>query len=112
MSSTSTASVLTRTLRMSHRQRRTFISSLFGFTFLAAVATVSAPALLPCPVNRSRYADASADPLDTEDVGRIRRRAAPLVVEKKPRRWIEETRPPRAPESPYPTSPSTSNAQS
>ena len=109
MSSTSTASVLTRTLRMSHRQRRTFISSLFGFTFLAAVATVSAPALLPCPVNRSRYAD--ADPLNTEGMGGGRR-AAPLVVEKKPRRWIEETRPPRAPESSYPTSPSTSNAQS
>ena len=89
--SSSTSSVLTRALRMNNRQRRTFIASLFGFTFLASVATVSASAFLPCPVPRGRYADA-------HEIGSAAGRA-PAVVEKKPRRWIEETRPsaPRAP---------------
>ena len=88
-----TSSVLTRSLRMRPRQRRTFIASLFGFTFLASVATVSASALLPCPVTRGRYAD-SEGAMSMESG---KRRAAPAVVEvKKPRRWIEETRPVRA----------------
>ncbi len=85
-------SSVSRILQQNHRQRRKFISSLFGLTFLASVLTVSASAILPCPVNRSRYADgdapayAAATNLDANG-----RRA--VVVEKKPRRWIEETRP-------------------
>lgn len=87
-------SSVSRTLHLNPRQRRTFISSLFGLTFLASVVTVSASALLPCPVPHQRYADADAD-----GSGAQRMRRAVTVVEKKPRRWIEETRPPRAPPS-------------
>ena len=82
----SSASVLARALRMHPRQRRTFIASLFGLTFFASVATVSASAFLPCPVNRSRHADA-------HEQAPAGGRRGPTVVEKKPRRWIEETRP-------------------
>ncbi|KAI0637812.1 hypothetical protein C8Q77DRAFT_1153526 [Trametes polyzona] len=66
----------TRALHLNHRQRRTFISSLFGLTFLASVLTVSASAILPCPVDRGRHADAAAG-------APVGRRA--VVVEKKPR---------------------------
>ncbi|KAJ7904359.1 hypothetical protein B0H14DRAFT_2662440 [Mycena olivaceomarginata] len=40
-------------------QKRQFVSSLFGFTFLAAVVTVSASSILPCPARptKGRYAD-------------------------------------------------------
>ena len=82
---------MVKTFRLNTGIRRSLISSLFGFTFLASVATVSASAFLPCPVPRGRYADAHEI---ASAAGR-----APAVVEKKPRRWIEETRPP-APRAP------------
>ncbi|KAH7918832.1 hypothetical protein BV22DRAFT_1075891 [Leucogyrophana mollusca] len=71
---------ISRTLRFTHQQRRTVVSSLFVLTFFASVLTVSASNILPCPVrhNRHRYADSE-------------RRQGAAVVEKRPRRWIEET---------------------
>ena len=79
---------VSRVLQLNHRQRRNFISSLFGLTFLASVVTVSASTFLPCPAHRSRYADG-----ETENVVGMSGRRDITVVEKKPRRWIEETRP-------------------
>ncbi|RPD61920.1 hypothetical protein L226DRAFT_535298 [Lentinus tigrinus ALCF2SS1-7] len=101
------SSSVSRVLSLNHRQRRTFISSLFGLTFLASVVTVSASAILPCPAHptRGRFLDGS--PEADASMGANGRRGI-TVVEKKPRRWIEETRPvPRAP----PSQPQ-SNAQS
>ncbi|EIW62090.1 uncharacterized protein TRAVEDRAFT_116512 [Trametes versicolor FP-101664 SS1] len=84
-----------RALQLNHRQRRTFISSLFGLTFLATVLTVSASTILPCPVDRGRYADAHGGANAALNGGR-----RDVLVEKRPRRWIEETRPAsRAPPS-------------
>ncbi|KAH9943074.1 uncharacterized protein BXZ73DRAFT_97136 [Epithele typhae] len=80
--------LLARTLKLNPRQRRTALSSLFGLTALAALATVSASALLPCPVPRSRFAD---DGGGGAPAGGHR---VTTVVDRKPRRWIEETRPP------------------
>ncbi|TFK29298.1 hypothetical protein FA15DRAFT_664222 [Coprinopsis marcescibilis] len=69
-------------------QRRSFVSSLFGFTFAATVLTVSASEFLPCPVrtHKGRYADSDQQELPRfapEDVN----------VSKRPRRWIEEKLP-------------------
>ncbi|KAI0650026.1 hypothetical protein C8Q79DRAFT_1083026 [Trametes meyenii] len=87
---------VSRALHLNYRHRRKFISSLFGLTFLASVVTVSASTILPCPVDRGRYADGDAR---TAALGG-RAMSGAAVVEKKPRRWIEETRPvPRAPPS-------------
>ena len=84
---------------MNHRQRRTFISSLFGLTFLASVVTVSASAFLPCPVNRGCHADGKGPGMHTGYANANGKRGV-TVVEKKPRRWIEETRPvPKATQS-------------
>jgi len=74
-------------------QKRQFVSSLFGFTFIAAVVTVSASSILPCPVRpvKGRYAD-------SEDEGRISEGDARVTVAKRPpRRWIEEVHPTRNP---------------
>ncbi|KAI0751363.1 hypothetical protein C8Q80DRAFT_1156909 [Daedaleopsis nitida] len=93
-------SSVSRTLHLNPRQRRTFISSLFGLTFLASVVTVSASAILPCPVPHQRYADAVGEVQNMPMHVHAHGRRAVTVVEKKPRRWIEETRPaPRAPPS-------------
>ncbi|KAF9221872.1 hypothetical protein BS17DRAFT_756465 [Gyrodon lividus] len=72
-----------RILRVTHQQRRTFISTLFGLTFFASVLTVSASGVLPCPVRpeRSRYADSE---------GRKQENSTAAVVERRPRRWIQE----------------------
>jgi len=74
-----------RALHFTPRQRRHFVSSLFYLTFFASVVTVSASAVLPCPAHNhgARFADGE---------GMEGRRAA-TVVEKRPRRWIEETHP-------------------
>lgn len=79
--------MLSRSLRFSNHQRRTFVSSLFGFTFFATVLTVSASTMLPCPVraNKMRFAD-GVDEKQHTNRGRV------TVVEKKPKRWIEETK--------------------
>ncbi|KIJ19935.1 hypothetical protein PAXINDRAFT_67494 [Paxillus involutus ATCC 200175] len=72
-----------RILRVTHQQRRTFISALFGLTFFASVLTVSTSGVLPCPVrpDRSRFADSE---------GRVQGNNTAAVVEKRPRRWIQE----------------------
>ncbi|KZT26987.1 hypothetical protein NEOLEDRAFT_1089778 [Neolentinus lepideus HHB14362 ss-1] len=75
-----------RSLRLNPLQRRKFISSLFALTFFATIFTVSASSMLPCPArsDRNRYADGES----TEYDGKQR-----VVVEKRPRRWIEEAKP-------------------
>ncbi|RDX53145.1 hypothetical protein OH76DRAFT_1376396 [Lentinus brumalis] len=96
------SSSVARALNLNPRQRRTFISSLFGLTFLASVVTVSASALLPCPAHptRGRYLDGSPEANADMNMNNASGRRGVTVVEKKPRRWIEETRPvPRAPPS-------------
>ncbi|KAJ7095219.1 hypothetical protein B0H15DRAFT_946655 [Mycena belliarum] len=76
---------MNRALRFT--QQRQFVSSLFGFTFLAAVLTVSASNILPCPaiVHKGRHADAAGDAEGPA--------THPVTVAKRPRRWIEEVRP-------------------
>ncbi|KAJ7699913.1 hypothetical protein B0H17DRAFT_1047639 [Mycena rosella] len=73
-------------------QQRQFVSSLFGFTFLAAVVTVSASNILPCParLNKGRYADSNIE--DEHGMGGAEG-ARPVTVAKRPRRWIEEVHP-------------------
>ena len=80
-----------RVVQVTSRQRRQFLSYLFGLTAAASVLTVSASDVLPCPARSStrRFADGEEG---EEEAGE--RRGA--VVEKKPRRWIEEKRPPPA----------------
>ncbi|KAJ6539181.1 hypothetical protein B0H19DRAFT_346495 [Mycena capillaripes] len=70
-------------------QQRQFVSSLFGITFLAAVITVSASSILPCPArpNKGRFADSEVEGVISE--GEVRR----VTVAKRPRRWIEEVHP-------------------
>ena len=74
-------------LRLS--QRRSFISSLFGFTFIATCLTVSASNILPCPVRpeRGRFADSG------NDNERAPVKGGQVKVVKRPRRWIEEKAP-------------------
>lgn len=74
-----------RVLRLT--QRRAFVSSLFGLTFIASVITVSASNILPCPVrpNRGRF-------LDSEEEGLMTSEGSVKVV-KRPKRWIEEKHP-------------------
>lgn len=77
--------------RFTNRNRRSLTSYLFGLTFVASILTVSASAVLPCPVRpgRARYADSG------EEVGERGQRGSgyTTVVEKRPRRWIEEKPP-------------------
>lgn len=70
-------------LRMTHQQRRTIISALFGLTFFASVLTVSASNVLPCPVRPDRNYHADSGP-------KARGGGSLAVVEKRPRRWIQE----------------------
>ena len=72
-------------LRLS--QRRSFISSLFGFTFIATCLTVSASNILPCPVRpeRGRFADSDKEGAPMK--------GGEVKVVKRPRRWIEEKAP-------------------
>lgn len=76
-----------RVVQVTSRQRRTALSYLFGLTAFASVLTVAASDVLPCPARSStmRYAEG-------EQEGPYERRKT--VVEKRPRRWIEEKRPP------------------
>ncbi|KAA1466138.1 hypothetical protein DENSPDRAFT_14505 [Dentipellis sp. KUC8613] len=79
---------LSRSFRLATRNRRTITSYLFGLTFFASILTVSASDVLPCPVrpDTRRFADGEQLP------GGMRR---PVVVEKRPSRWIEEKPPAR-----------------
>lgn len=76
--------MLSKSLRFSNHQRRTFVSSLFGFTFFATVLTVSASTMLPCPARASKIRFADGVEEKHPNQSRI------AVVEKKPKRWIEE----------------------
>jgi cytochrome c oxidase assembly factor 2 len=80
---------MARTLRLTPARRRTFVSTLFGLTALASVFTVSASNVLPCPVHpsRKRYAD------DESGTDGAVQPAARVVVERRPRRFIQETYP-------------------
>ena len=77
--------------RLTTRRARSLTSSLFGLTFFACVLTVSASNMLPCPAhpNRGRFADDGNSVGDNHPPNE--RRA--IVVEKRPRRWIEERHP-------------------
>ena len=69
---------------------RTFVSSLFGITFFAAVLTVSASNILPCPARPQKNRL-----MDTEG-GDDRLKGGEVVVvshNKRTRRWIEEKYP-------------------
>lgn len=70
-------------LRITHRQRRTLVSTLFGLTFFASILTVSASNVLPCPVRSDRNYHADSE-------HRARGGGPPAVVVKRPRRWIQE----------------------
>ncbi|KAF9452049.1 hypothetical protein P691DRAFT_722843 [Macrolepiota fuliginosa MF-IS2] len=74
-----------RVLRLT--QRRAFVTSLFGLTFIASVITVSASNILPCPArpNKDRFLDSDGE----ESMGS----EGPVRVAKRPRRWIEEKHP-------------------
>ncbi len=64
-------------------QRRSFVSTLFGFTFVAACLTVSASNILPCHVrpDRTRFSDGDAgSSMDNTEV----------KVVKRTHRWIAE----------------------
>ncbi|KAI0315394.1 hypothetical protein OF83DRAFT_357710 [Amylostereum chailletii] len=76
-------------VRITSRTKRTLTSSLFALTFFASVLTVSASQILPCPahVHRGRFADGS-EPMQAREGS-----SRPAVVEKRPRRWIEEKPP-------------------
>lgn len=69
-------------------QRRSFVTSLFGLTFIGACLTVSASSFLPCPVvpNRTGFSDTSFE-------GRMEAKEGEVRVAKRPRRWIEEKLP-------------------
>ncbi|CAL1702252.1 unnamed protein product [Somion occarium] len=76
-----------RALHFTPRQRRAFISYLFGLTAFASVLTVSASDILPCPAHptRGRFADGEMD--------KRMKGGQQMVVEKRPRKWIEEKKP-------------------
>jgi len=64
-------------------QRRSFVTTLFGMTFVAACLTVSASNLLPCPVRpeRGRFADGEVHGTGAIEV---------VPAKRTSRRWIEE----------------------
>ncbi|KAI0248739.1 hypothetical protein BJV78DRAFT_1111702, partial [Lactifluus subvellereus] len=74
--------------RLTSRRARSLTSSLFGVTFFACFLTVCASDMLPCPAHpqRGRFADG-------DDGGRHPPGLRATVVEKRPRRWIEERHP-------------------
>ncbi|TFK76082.1 hypothetical protein BDN72DRAFT_810056 [Pluteus cervinus] len=92
-----------KTLRLT--QRRSVLSSLFGFTFIASVLTVSASNFLPCParVDKNRFADSeydghggtssSGDNRDGHNNTVLVTAGSHVTIAKRPRRWIEEKHP-------------------
>jgi len=67
-------------------QGRTFVSSLFGFTFIATVVTVSASKILPCPARPDKSRS-----LDSDE--QVQSNLPVIVVAGKPKKWIEEKHP-------------------
>jgi len=79
--------------RLTNRNRRTLVSVLFGLTFLASVATVSASDVLPCPARPNRHGFADSGESDKDRKGLL----SEVTVASRPRRrWIEERIPPKA----------------
>ncbi|KIJ56564.1 hypothetical protein M422DRAFT_197547 [Sphaerobolus stellatus SS14] len=70
-------------LRISTRQRRSFVTSLFGITFLASVITVVASTIIPCPARQRKEAWAE---ITDGGMGSVKGRG-------RQRRWIEEKLP-------------------
>jgi cytochrome c oxidase assembly factor 2 len=75
--------------RLTSRRARSLTSSLFGITFFACFMTVCASDMLPCPAHpkRGRFADGD------DGVSRHSPSVHTPVMEKGPRRWIEERYP-------------------
>jgi cytochrome c oxidase assembly factor 2 len=81
---------MAKALRFTPSQRRHATSTLFAVTALAAVITVAASNVLPCPVKpkRGRFADSEEDGVQSQaGVKGI------TVVARRPSRWIQETHP-------------------
>ncbi|KAH9956994.1 hypothetical protein BC827DRAFT_1228066 [Russula dissimulans] len=89
----------TRAFRLTSRRARSISSSFFSLTFIACVLTVAAASdLLPCPAHpqRGRFADDGADGNNNDGGsghGPPPRWRRTVVVEKRPKRWIEEHHP-------------------
>jgi cytochrome c oxidase assembly factor 2 len=79
--------------RLTTQSRRTIVSVLFGLTFMASVATVSASNVLPCPArpNRHGYADSLEKDEKFDPQTRV------TVAPRPRRRWIEEKTPSKLP---------------
>ncbi|KAI0692646.1 hypothetical protein BC835DRAFT_1277238 [Cytidiella melzeri] len=79
---------VSRALHLTTRNRRKTLTYIFGATAFASILTVAASDVLPCPARPSgstRHADATG--------GGGGGGGAKTIMEKKPRRWIEENRP-------------------
>lgn len=85
-----------RAIQVTSRQRRTFLSYLFGLTAFASVLTVAASDVLPCPARSSTRRFAEEDMSVDGEGASMYNEKRKAVVEKRPRRWIEEKRPPIA----------------
>lgn len=81
-------SMAIRALHLTTRQRRSFLTTLFGLTAAVSVLTVAGSDVLPCPARSSTKRFAEEGGSEGQRVMRGR-----AVVEKRPRRWIEEERP-------------------
>ncbi len=78
---------VSRALHLIPRSRRKALTYIFGATAFTSILTVAGSEVLPCPARPSgnrRHADGAEN---LEGV------AGRTVIEKKPRRWIEESRP-------------------
>ncbi|KAI0346737.1 hypothetical protein BDW22DRAFT_1350986 [Trametopsis cervina] len=76
-----------RVLYLNTRGRRKALTYIFGATAAASVLTVAGSDVLPCPARpkgTSRYAEGSE---------RMEETVGKPIVEKRPRRWIEEKNP-------------------
>jgi len=68
-------------------RNKTLTSTLFALTFATSVLTVAASNVLPCPARPDRVRFAEADD------ARVATDWRPVVVQKRPSRWIEEKPP-------------------
>ncbi|KIY49533.1 hypothetical protein FISHEDRAFT_7885, partial [Fistulina hepatica ATCC 64428] len=73
-------------LRFTTRRRRAFVSTLFSVTFCAAVLTVSASNILPCPVRPERALHADDEDENFPSNSRV-------TITRRPSRWIQEKDP-------------------
>ncbi|KZT37620.1 hypothetical protein SISSUDRAFT_1022556 [Sistotremastrum suecicum HHB10207 ss-3] len=75
--------------RINNAQRRSIVTTLFALTFVGSMLTVSAS--LPCPASSSRNRMADDGRGGDGDSGVTT--STKVVVDRRPRRWIEEKRP-------------------